>query len=695
LWSERARSGGAPALCGRRTIKGRRFQIPGGGFRRPAAALAAAWGLAAAGWALGQQLLGDGNDGNRAEPVHLIGLLDEEGERLLPDDQPALPFSTKMTCGRCHTYDAIGAGWHFNAALGGFPSGRAGQPWVLVDRPTRTQVAVSGRAWPGTFKPEEVGLTPWRMIKLFGRHMPGGGYGQTYDKSPDGADRWLVSGEWPIDCLACHNADRRQNQSEAALQVARENLRWASSVGSGLGSVTGLALTLPGSFDLLSGSAGPGQRPPRVSYDKRFFDDKGRVFFDVPRQGPANRCYFCHSYQQLGEHGDREWRRDEDVHLKAGLTCTDCHRNNLNHLISRGYEGEAQEPGKDESVASLTCQGCHLGENWPAEQNGRRSGRLGAPRPAHRGMPLVHFERLSCTACHSGPRPAPQAGLVKTARIHGLGLHGRHELQVSLPHVASGVFAKLADGKIAPVRLVWPAYWGRLAGQTIKPLAPEAVWQAAQEVLKIDSGPASPGAAAATTEGEEESVAAAAVVDEWQRLSLEQIKQVLERLQKAAGQSGAGEQAAAGEPVYVAGGKVYRLRAGGQVEALEHEAAQPYAWPIAHDVRPAQQALGLAGCDDCHTTDGAFFFGKVPVDTTVQGEQGRCRAMYELEGADGTYTWAFNASFVFRPYLKAVGFTAAGLVGLVVLAFLLAGLRRASLRAGGIGPTNTRGGERR
>jgi hypothetical protein len=61
---------------------------------------------------------------------------------------------------------------------------------------------------------------------------------------------------------------------------------------------------------------------------------------------------------------------------------------------------------------------------------------------------------------------------------------------------------------------------------------------------------------------------------------------------------------------YIAGGKLHRLGAG-KLRAEDHAQAQPYLWPIAHDVRPATQALGAKGCQDCHSTEAAIFFGKV------------------------------------------------------------------------------------
>jgi len=115
--------------------------------------------LAAA--ATDEKLLGDVGDGSRAIPVHLIPLVDEEGERIAPDDEPLLPFSMRQTCGLCHDFDKIRKGWHFNAAEPNVAAGRRGQPWILVDAGTGTQIPLSYRPWPGTFRPEQLGLTPW------------------------------------------------------------------------------------------------------------------------------------------------------------------------------------------------------------------------------------------------------------------------------------------------------------------------------------------------------------------------------------------------------------------------------------------------------------------------------------------------------------------------------------------------------
>ncbi|KPK77986.1 MAG: hypothetical protein AMJ79_01415 [Phycisphaerae bacterium SM23_30] len=486
------------------------------------------------------------------------------------------------------------------------------------------------------------------MIKLFGRHMPGGDYGQIYGEQLEGLDRLTVSGEFEINCLACHNADRRQDQSEAALQVMRENFRWVPAAASGLAQVTGMASTLPAAYDVFMGLPpdNTGQQPPSVHYDMSRFDRENRVFFDIVRRVPNNRCYFCHSTQVLGMDQFNEWRRDEDVHITAGLMCVDCHRHGVDHMMVRGYEGE-ERSSTPPTVLSLTCRGCHL----PEDDNGAESqtgiGRLGAPRPRHRGIPLVHFDKLTCTACHSGLRPGDQTGLVRTPRIHRLGLHGVHRQDYMLPHVQTPVFVRNSEGKIEPTKLIWPAFWGLMKDQEITPLDVEVVKEKAGEILNTET---------------------AERRDDWPVLTEEQIAGTLPLL---------GELDDHSEAVYIAGGKLYRLDERGEIVAAEHEAARPYSWPVAHDVRGVQQSLGYNGrCTDCHNTDSAIFFGKVAVDTPVQGQEGGLKYMYEMEGEDGTYWRMFNASFVFRSFLKTVGLTVCGVISAILLLFALAGLKR-------------------
>jgi nitrate/TMAO reductase-like tetraheme cytochrome c subunit len=570
-----------------------------------------------------KELLGQGSDGNRSTPVHRIKLFDEHGKQIKATDENPEPFSTKRTCGQCHDYGQIVSGWHFNGHDVGIDAGRPGQPWVLTDVQARTQVPMSGRQWEGTFTPEQLGVSPWEFVKQNFSHFPGGSYGQMEAEEPDEAIRQEISGMFEINCLTCHNADPHQDQSEAALQAARQNYRWIPAGSSGMAEISGVASLLDDFFDLEFDEG------ITLKYKEGLFDNDDKVFFDIIKSPANERCYFCHSNQNRGIAEEHEWTRDEDVHLKSGLQCVDCHRNGDDHMITRGIETEG--PG-----SALTCEGCHVGHpNAEIPEHGR----LGASKPAHRGIPTIHFESLTCTACHSGPWPAEKASRWRTARMHKTGLHGKHDLELQQPHVYGPVMMKGADDKIAPHKLIWPAYWAVLTDGQLNPIAPKDLPDKARNVL----------------------AASGDRVDDWKPLSGEQIVDVLKILKSEDG-----------DVAYIAGGKMYQLAGADEIEVIEHAAAQPYAWPMAHDVRPAEQALGVKKCKDCHTTESSFFFGKTELDTPVEIEGGpEFVEMIKLQGIDRFYMWCFNFSFVFRPMMKIVAFISCGLIGLVVLTYSL------------------------
>ncbi len=572
------------------------------------------------------KLLGDGNDGNRSMPVHLLELFDADGKPIRAGDKDAKPFSTRTTCGQCHDYDLISGGWHFSGHRADVPAGRVGQPWVLTDVATRTQIPVSGRDWPGTFKPEQVGLTAWDWVIQFGSHSPGGSYGEMTAEDPEQAIRQNISGKYEINCLACHNADPRHDASLAALQAARQNYRWTAAASSGKALINGTASSLSSFFDPEFDEG------LKTTYLDGVFDKDNKVFFDIAGKPQDRQCYFCHSWQDLRVAEHDEWMRDVDVHSASGLRCVDCHRHGADHKIARGIETE-QGP-----EATLSCRGCHM-ENAAAVPV---SGRLAAPMPQHKGIPAIHFETMTCTACHSGTWPQDTAGRWRTARMHKIGLHGKHKQDIRLPHIYAPVLLKGSDGKIGSYAMIWPAFWATLADDAVVPIPPARVLAAARDILSV--------------EVERQ--------DDWRPLTNEQIVQTLTRLK---------ERQPEAMPVYIAGGLLYQLEGEKGLTSAPHPAAGAYSWPMAHDVRPAAQSLGVRGCADCHTTDSPFFFGGVPTDTPLQGDK-RFVQTVELQGIDRLYMWAFNASFVFRPMLKIVAFLGCGLIGLVLLVYGLKAL---------------------
>jgi hypothetical protein len=566
------------------------------------------------------QNVGDTTDGNRSTAVHLIKLYDEFEHVIKLDDTPVMPFSPRQTCAKCHAYDKIRKGWHFNAADSGVQAGRVGEPWILVDPWAATQIPLSYRQWKGTYAPGSVGLSTLKFLSVFGRHLPGGGVGEN-ERAQDLNDyvRWQVAGNLDVNCQSCHNGDPSQSQAEYGVQVLRQNFRWAATASSGFATVQGSAGEMPDNFDLYS--AVPPERsnllPPTVHYNTSRFDHAGRVLFDVPREMPGAQCYFCHSAKIIGTAARERWEAEEDVHLAAGMTCVDCHRNGVDHLMVRGYDGETTGWS---AAASLTCRGCHLGNT---DGEGVVVGRRRAPRPQHVGIPPVHFENLTCTACHSGAWPAESAARVKTSRAHGLGIPKANKADDALPHIMTPVFAKQPDGVYAPHNMFWPAFWAYQHSDTLRPALPEAIRPLVREIYEKD-----------TTRS----------VGRWPVLHDADVLTILNSLLAV--------DSTKGKPVYVSAGKLFMVGTDGHLTTEDHEAARPYAWPIAHDVRPKAQSLGIRGCDDCHATNAPFHFGSVLIASPYIAIVDSIAGMTQFQDQHALIPWAFSMSFLFRPWLK-------------------------------------------
>ena len=420
-------------------------------------------------------------DGSRVSPVHRIPLKDELDQEIVPSESYPLPFSARFTCAPCHDYDTVGKGLHFNAGRTDAPAGRPGEPWIWADEGSGTMLPLSYRKWPGVWAPGAVGLTDWNFTRLFGRHLSGGGISEPGEENITPDSRWDVSGRLEINCMGCHNASPRQDPSEWARQVMRENFRWAATAAAGLGDVGGMASRLAATWDIFDGPDPDDKEwavTPSVKYDPALFDAKQKAFLDISYRPEDGRCLSCHG---VAVTGTAKHEFDEDVHTASGLKCASCHRNGIGHDMVRGYEGETKEhPGL--AGEDLTCAGCHLGRD--AEKGGKGfAGRLGAPFPKHNGFPKTHFERLSCTVCHSGPLPAKEPARVRTARANRLGVFGVARWATDLPAVFEPVYVRGANGKLAPNRLTWPAFWADTKDGRVVPMKPEAVRAAAGDIL--------------------------------------------------------------------------------------------------------------------------------------------------------------------------------------------------------------------
>ena len=591
---------------------------------------------------------------SRATFAHRIPIYDEDQRAIDPAKDNAAktlvkPFSEVGTCGKCHDYNAVSRGWHFNSVDSVSP-GRPGEPWIYYDATTRTQLPLSYRPWPGAYKPSEVGMGDWDFVKTFGRHMPGGGVGERHaDRKADPQSRWHIGGNFNVDCMICHSADDTHDPGARIDQFKAGNIKWIPGMALGLGKIKGTPSTVI-EMDL-EWSWAEAAKPnsdldpgPKLVYDVGRFEGGTELSLPVTRRPPAERCYFCHTTQDSVDR-NQLWHSDRDVHIQAGLVCVDCHRNGIDHNIVRGYENEGAER-KDPAIAALSCSGCHMGVESAPLTEMTLGGRLGAPRPVHKGLPPIHFEKLTCTACHSGNWPESSPTPIQTSLAHGLGIHSQTREPTTPPRILAPVFLREAGadgqhtGKIAPHKVIWPNFWGRLEGEKVTPIPTNKVKAAAKEAL-----PPVP---------ESSPVAAAPLTND----------QVEKTLTALAGQKDPGE------PVYISGGRMYRL-SGGKLTSAETAVAEPYAWPLAHDVRPAKQALGSRGCTDCHSMSGPLYFGEVTAAGPVAPEAAVKQTMLAMRGDSGALVTLFALSFQVRTLLKVVSFATAAILAAVLLVYVV------------------------
>jgi len=112
---------------------------------------------------------------------------------------------------------------------------------------------------------------------------------------------------------------------------------------------------------------------------------------------------------------------------------------------------------------------------------------------------------------------------------------------------------------------------------------------------------------------------------------------------------------------------MWRINRQGFLEASEHPAAEPVLWPLAHQVRPVQQSLGINGCSDCHSWNSNFFFADVTASGPLNTKNPVERSAHSFMGLGGLYQKIFGLSFYARPFLKALLFIAALFLGSILI----------------------------
>ncbi len=686
---------------------------------------------------------------SQAGYVHWIELYDAQNNRISPESNR--PYSPLMTCGRCHDVETISHGFHFQAGRTDLELDRPGQPWVWSDPQTGTQLPLSYRGGPGTFHPDQLGITRWQMAARFGGFLPGGGPGSEEGlaggpRVADSAttvtgqvDRSHLTGPLLIDCMLCHH---RQGSGYSPFtwteQIEQENFAYAPAAALGVATVQGQTRRLKDDFD--PKAEGAAAQLPAVQYDPNRFRHDGRVLFDLVRKPENNACYYCHTQTAADAVQGQRWWHDEDVHVRAGMACVDCHRNGLDHETVRGFAGERHSVGAAASV--LSCQGCHLGADFGAEQAGHDSagrgpageraglaggelsaggaglrssltmpGKMGAPRPLHAGIPPLHFERMACTACHSGPLP-DEPPSVLLSQVHGLGAHVKWT-GAEAPWVGAAVQLQRSnresddEGRYAPFRWMWPSYWGeRQADGSVVPLHPEQAAAWLRKPLKVRQDLAGEiGEIKLTLAqrrellGEDRAKVAEAERTAEEVAQLKALEETLRRAQideRLAAGLAAIQAEVTGAAVFVSGGRIHALDDQGRVvaeadaEAMSGPAA-PVFWPLGHNVRPATQSLGAKSCTECHRSDSPYFTEQLTAVAVVPGaETPRLALPAPLQG-DRTRFAAWNQLMTGRAQFKYFALAAVAAAALGLLAACLTGMLPFSETAAGVGAPTSAG----
>ncbi len=638
-------------------------------------------------------------------------LRDEAGRVINPvtGENADRPYSPKQTCGAsgCHNYGLITQGFHFQQGAGERPT---------ADQAARCQWASTPGLYGGTWcspgplyrslAPKQnasgrtIDMTSFGLITAgCAKCHPGGGPleydrdGYRYDErmrdpaaglTPGGDNnfdgdyykaRWSETGVLEADCLLCHLPE--YNFAARAKQLDALNFRWAPTAGAGLAQVTGAVAK---------------NEVVTVAYDAGKFNPDGTISPNMVVSPRNETCLSCHAQPSWKKRG-ANFRARTDVHLRAGLRCVDCHPAGSRAIDPRvrGREvhqfGKGDDPGgqvrNDLDNTVRDCADCHT------------SGYLGAPIAEHRGLPPLHLERIACQTCHIPERvvmpiqvqasdvfnPAPRIppGGKQLWTFYGVdGNYRNHYGYLEMmgyddkPTEPFRPVLALYKGKIYPVNRVhtaWPAIEEAGKPGLAQPLMSDIrkMWLAHQ------GDPTKYPRLAEITDDNRDGVIEVNRPEEIDAL----ITSVTEMLQETQWPMD-GKRV-----VWVMNQRIYS--SGTQYREIpKHEwEASPYGnvHKYSHDVYPANAALGVNGCDDCHSSASRFFDQPVLAGPFGADDgQPRWRPNHEVMGIGSV--WVRAGAFRERT-VKTLLYV---LLATLVVTWLAAALRGAAVRSGALTP---------
>ena len=622
-------------------------------------------------------------------PYHL---LTADGDTINPKTGQNIdkPYSPKQTCGRCHDYETITMGYHFqqgkdemadtsltNRAHWVTHAGNYGGNWCS---PAPLYAYLSKKE---NTTAKTMDLTSYSFVQKCGVCHPGGGPleydrdGLRYDQVmldsihsySDGTKnnldgdyykaKWQASGVVEADCYICH-LPGYDNKKRVA-QIKNLNYKYAALAGSGFGEV--------------SGSVSNGE-DVNVSYRDDLFNGDGTVEPNISVEPENKACLWCHAKPGYKKRG-ADYNHKKDVHLNAGLLCVDCHTagsrahdTRINgkemHQIAKG-----NDPGgmvrNDLDNTMRTCAECH--------DNGYK----GAPLAEHNWLPSLHLDKLACQTCHVPERNIKSAHYV-ASDVYNPGTKiptkGKHLWTFYGPdmnywnhygdletmgydhkpnHPYKPEYIKY-DGKIRPANRVhtsWPAILESGEYGLMQPKMGDVykMWKAHQKdassFAELSNIKDNNGDKVIEINHPEEIDALIASVSK-----------MLEKKQYPMD----GKQV-----VWVMNNRVYKSGSDFYEIPMEQWQASPYGnvHTYNHDILPARSAIGSRSCTECHSTNSELFYAQVLKNPVGPNGQPEYQQQYEVLGMAASMVWL---SVVREQFVKTLEYPA--VLFLLILAFL-------------------------
>ena len=393
---------------------------------------------------------------------------------------------------------------------------------------------------------------------------------------------WKSSGVVEADCLICHLPGYNWKARSDALNGRK--FRWAATIGAGWAEADHFAVPLQKSAafrtrDMEKGrSADPLPKSITIDYTRSTIADSKRLGEKITRKVPPENCWNCHNASDTKKRG-RTIDPSKDTHILKMGTCLTCHPGDEQHNFAKG--DEALSTVRDDLDMSMkTCEDCHL-----------KKAHEKASYPQKHTFPPLHYDKISCQACHIPYKEVPGELVFDNATSgQTIILPTERFLQYDPQFPERWLPAlKVHRNKIRPFKELVSNSWRDLNEKT-GIVAPIPLWKIRdlkKPVLNDDDGDGVP-----------------------ELNSLEEIKAFLLAIRDSTDRFG---DPITRNPALAKGGKIYKL-VGDELTSYKDEQGDSHGFNLDHNVLPANQALGAKGCQECHSVNSSFFHRKVLVD---------------------------------------------------------------------------------